>query len=498
MQRSTYIISLLIIGFLGFKVVRFQLLGYTFNDMYAFIQMSHSWLDGRPFMYENIWGYHHQIHNYYTVLLWGPLTHWFGAYGLFIAQTFLLLLAYGVVNEQLYRRGLPVWARYTVLGVILLGPVSFWLNDHPNIGWHTELSYLPLCLLFASALLSEHLLPILLAGLAVVLVKEDGAVLAALIHLAYEWVRTIRILPRLSLLLWIQRPRFWFIVTGWGAVFIIGLLWLRMKNQAPEPRLQAALALLSDNIGKAGFWWQMLGLVSKSLLLSLPALVVLIMLIGGIRRDGMRQALLVWVLGVLILTALNFVQSVHYYGQPLFYLVSLTWPPRFVLVWAFSAAFLVLLTGAFARQVQPDRPMGILVTAVVLFGLQIPILYLVRPDFPSLRDWLRVARGQYDQQKNMAYLQPADLSVAQCIAAKLPATANVFAYDFLVPIFHRQYEIWPTGKHFQPADIAIVPANMASLRSKIPMREPYQIIRLKAYDLYVANQVKPVVLDCVR
>ncbi len=498
MQRSTYVIGLLIIGFLGFKVVRFQLLGYTFNDMYAFIQMSHSWLDGRPFMYENIWGYHHQIHNYYTVLLWGPLTHWLGAYGLFIAQSLLLLLAYGLINEQLCRRRLLPWARYTVLAVVLLGPVSFWLNDHPNIGWHTELSYLPLALLFASALLSEHLLPVLVAGFAVVLVKEDGAVLAALIHLAYEWLRTAKTAPRLSLIHWLRKSRFWLIVAGWVVIFVIGLFWLRLKNQAPEPRLQAALTLLSDKIGTAGFWWQMLGLVSKSLVLSMPALAVLIVLVGGIRRDGMRQALLVWILGVLILTALNFVQSVHYYGQPLFYLVSLTWPPRFVLVWAFSAAFLVLLTGVFARQVQPRRPMGILVTSVVLFGLQIPILYLVRPDFPSLRDWLRVARGQYDKQKNLAYLQPADMSVARCIADKLPATANVFAYDFLVPVFHRQYEIWPTGKHFQPADVAIIPREMTALRSKIPMRKPYQIIRLKAYDLYVTNQTKPLVLNCIQ
>ncbi|RAI78187.1 hypothetical protein HMF3257_36235 [Spirosoma telluris] len=58
-------------------------------------------------------------------------------------------------------------------------------------------------------------------------------------------------------------------------------------------------------------------------------------------------------LGVGVLTLLNFIQSVHYYDQPLFYLVSLTWPPRFVLLWAFSAAFLTIVAGLFTDQLLP-------------------------------------------------------------------------------------------------------------------------------------------------
>ena len=86
--------------------------------------MSYSWLDGRPFMYDNIWGFHHRIHNYYTVLLWGPLCYVAGAYGFFLVQALLLGLSYAVLNERLTRE-VPPWVRYGLLGAVLLAPVFF-------------------------------------------------------------------------------------------------------------------------------------------------------------------------------------------------------------------------------------------------------------------------------------------------------------------------------------------------------------------------------------
>ena len=92
MRRSTLAISGFLLLFCLFKWARLYTLNYSFNDMYAFLQMSVSWLDNRPFMYDNIWGYHHKIHNYYTVLLWSPFIRLGGAYGLFVAQVLLLVL----------------------------------------------------------------------------------------------------------------------------------------------------------------------------------------------------------------------------------------------------------------------------------------------------------------------------------------------------------------------------------------------------------------------
>ena len=498
MYRSTYVIGLALIGFFLFKILRFQTLGYTFNDMYAFVQMSRSWMDDRPFMYENVWGYHHKIHNYYTVLFWGPLCRAFGAYGLFAVQAILLLISYVAVNEHLQRRPLPVWVRYIVLLIILFGPVSFWLNDHPNIGWHTELTYFPFALLFGLTLLGKRRFWAVIAGLAIVLVKEDGAVLAAMIHLAYEGLQFIRQRPDRPLWNWLLQRRFWYIAIGWVAIFLVGMLWIGYKNNFAEPRLQIALTLLKNNVGEITFWHQMLLILGKSCLLLVPIIGLLWFLLAQTSNRFIGRFFLLWGVGVLILTLLNFIQSVHYYKQPLFYLVSLTWPPRFVLVWGFSAAFLTLLVSLFADQFMSVQFVKAWFIGATLFVIQLPILYLTRPDFPSLYDWARTFQGRYAPDKNKVYLQPGDLTVVKCLADKLPHDANVFAFDFLVPFFHRQYGIWPTGKNYRPADIALIPIeDIQGLRKVLPMRQPYRILRLKGYDLYVSTAYESMVRQCV-
>ncbi|CCH55441.1 hypothetical protein BN8_04700 [Fibrisoma limi BUZ 3] len=499
MQRSTYWIGLLLLAFFAFKLLRFQTLAYTYNDMYAFLQMSCSWMDGRPFMYENIWGYHHKIHNYYTVVLWGPLCRAFGVYGLFAVQTLLLLVSYGLANERLARRDVPTWARYAFLGVMLLGPVSFWLNDHPNIGWHTELTYLPAAILFALALVETSRPATIVAGLAVVLIKEDGAILGALIHLTYEGVRFVHGQPKRPLWQWLATPRFWLIGLGWGIVFVVGMAWLGYKNNFAEPRLQQALNLIETNIGTLPFWRQTLLLVGQSVLLLLPVLGLLFWFGSALGSPVVSNVLVMWLVGILVLTGLNFVQSSHYYGQPLFNLVSLTWPPRFILLWAFSAAFLTILLYEMGGSFQPvvKLPLGLIGGG--LLALQVPLLYLARPDFPSPREWAATLRGRYHAEKNPMYLQAGDLAVVRCLADRLPPRSNVFAFDFLVPFFHRHYGIWPTGNQYRPADVALLPIDdPQGLRKVLPMRQPYQVIRLTAYNLYVSAPYERAVKQCIR
>lgn len=499
MHRSTYVLGLLLTGFFFCKVLRFQTLGYTFNDMYAFLQMSHSWMDGRPFMYENIWGYHHKIHNYYTVLLWGGLCRLFGAYGLFAVQAILLAVGYGAVNERLIRRTTPNWVRYMLLLVLLLGPISFWLNDHPNIGWHTELTYLPLALLFSLALLKRNTWASIGAGLSIVLIKEDGAVLASLIHLSYEGMQYGKKYPKRLLYTWLAQGRFWRVAVGWVLVFLTGIVWLGVKNNFAEPRLQMALTMLETNIGEADFWRLMLKQIGESFLLLLPVAGLFSLFVWQIRDSLATSLLLLWSIGILTLTLLNVVQSVLYYEEPLFYLVALTWPPRFVLIWAFSAAFLTMLTSMYSRQFRPVSGRWAGAISIGLLVVQVPIVYLARPDFPSPRDWVHTLKGRFDSNKDKALLQPDDLAVAQCVADKLPHNANVFAFDYLVPFFHRQYGIWPTGKHYKPADIALIPIqDKQKLRPLLPIRKPYRIIRLRAYDLYVSSQYEQVVRSCLR
>lgn len=488
MHRSTWVILACLLGFCLFKWARFYTLNYSFNDMYAFLQMSVSWLDGRPFMYDNIWSYHHRIHNYYTVLLWTPFIRLGGAYGLFVAQVLLLMVAYALVNERLIRQAIPAWARWGLLIAILGGPVSFWLNDHPNIGWHTELSYLPFSLLFALSLAGGKRGWIWLTGALVVLVKEDGAILAALIYTAWLALGTLQQGTRPTLWPLLRSRQFWLSLGGWVLVFVLGMVWLSVKNEAGEPRLKNTLAILGQSGATGVFLRQLLTLTGQSLALLLGVVLFLFFLLRPVSTDRRRLIWLVFALGVGVLTALNVVQSALYFGQSAFMQVALTWPPRFVLVWSFAAAFCLLyllLTPANSLAVKPKIPVAALVGG--LFLIQIPLVYSVRSDLPTLADWKNLLRLRPAADKQAQLVLPADIAVLRKLATILPPHSNVLAFDYVVPIFHKHYGIWPTGNHYQPADVAILPTNdFQGLGKAAAMPKTYRAFPLNSYVIYAA------------
>lgn len=488
MHRSTGAILVCLLVFCLFKWARLYTLNYSFNDMYAFLQMSVSWLDGRPFMYDNIWGYHHRIHNYYTVLLWAPFIRLGGAYGLFVAQVLLLMLAYALVSERLIRQLAPGWARWGLLGALLIGPVSLWLNDHPNIGWHTELSYLPFSLLFALALAGGKRVWIWLTGALVVLVKEDGAILAALIYVAWLALTTLQQADKPTLWPLLRSRRFWLSLGGWVLVFVLGMAWLSAKNEAGEPRLKNTLAILGQSGATGIFLGQMLTLIGQSLLLLLGVVIFLFLLLRTASTDKKRLIWLVFALGVGVLTALNTVQSALYFGQSAFMQVALTWPPRFVLVWSFTTSFCVLYLLSAPVDSLPHIPKArSIALAAGLFLVQIPIVYLVRPDLPTLADWKNLARLRPAADKQTQLVLPADLAVLRKLAAALPPHSSVLAFDYVVPIFHKHYGIWPTGNHYQPADVAVLPVtDFQGLGKAAAMPKTYRAFPLNSYVIYAA------------
>ncbi len=493
MRRTTLYTLFFLVGFCALKWARHYTLSYSFNDMYAFLQMSVSWLDGRPFLYDNIWGYHHRIHNYYTVLLWAPFIRLGGAYGLFAAQTGLLLLAVGLVAGRLARDQFPAWVQWSLVAGLMLGPVSLWLNDHPNIGWHTELTYLPLALLFALALTTEKRGYAWLAGVLVVLVKEDGAILAALIYLAWLALDTLSRHPETPLATVLHSRRFWGAVVGWALMFGLGMGWLAVKNEAGEPRLKNTLAILSQSGASTTFAWAMARLVGQSLLLLAGVITYLGVLTRPLAASSRQTVWIIFGVGVGVITVLNVVQSSFYYGQPAFALVALTWPPRFVLVWAFALAFCVLyLLSDVYRVPQPWNLTPVVLFIITLVVGQLVLCYQVRPDLPTGADLKNLLRLRPAADKQIALLQPADLAMLRRLARLLPPHSSVFAFDYAVPVFHKHYEIWPTGKQFKPADVAIIPANdFQGLTRTSGMPPTYRAFPAGAYVLYAAPEFEP-------
>lgn len=488
-QRPVVVSSLLLLLFFAFKVCRFQALYYTFNDMYIFIQSSCSWLDGRPVLYENIWGYDSRIHNNYILLLIGPLIYRSGAYGAFAVLILLLIVSYGLLLRVL--AGRARWFLWLTFAVLLFGPVWFWFNDHPGIGWHPELLYYPLVLLFTLALFyAETSWYFWVTATLIVLVKEDGALLAGTVHLGYQCLQYLRVNPDRSVLGILANRRFWLTVVGWALVFLVGILFLSYKNHSakPEPRLEQALTAIRTGITDPTFIRTNLLLLGQTIALLLPSMLLLLLLINRVGFRQVGSVVLIYVVAQLALLGSNWVQGSTYYGtNSFFYLVSLTWPPRFVLVYAFSVSFVLafwLLFGEKARALPRNWAIGV---GAVLFLIQIPIVKLSRPDVDYKTTLIDTFTHRFDPFKER--LLPAnDVAVVERLVRTIPPRSNVFMFDFLIPFFHRHYNIWLTGKQWENADLAIIPIDdIHGLTKHLPavMKQPYRRVQLSTYNVYV-------------
>ena len=171
--------------------VKYQLflgLEYT-SDLFTFIQLSNGWMHGRPILFENQYGYTTEIHNYIAILLFGPLTELFGAYGLFAGLLILLFIA-ARRSLVFVDRGVAGWtARRIVFAGFLVGPVGFWFWDHEVYGFHLELLFLPLGILYALAIFDESGRRWLWLSL-ICLVREEGPLFAFSIHILVVFWKT--------------------------------------------------------------------------------------------------------------------------------------------------------------------------------------------------------------------------------------------------------------------------------------------------------------------
>ena len=466
--------------------------------MYIFLQESYSWMNGRPLLYENIWGYDDRIHNNYAMLLWGPLIAVSGSYGAFAVQTGLSLLSYGLVLRYVSHR-MNDCAVWMILLVLLMGPIWFWFNDHPGIGWHPELTYLPLSLLFIWALLTYRTGWFWVTAGIIVAVKEDGALLAGTIHLAFLCLQYMVADRQRTIVSMLRQPRFWIAVGGWAAVFIAGMAFLSYKNHAaePEPRLQQALKVIEDGLHDKVFIRENLKLLFRTFLLLLPSICFLLY---GLYRAGWRQIgsiVLIYGVAQSALLLSNWVQGATYYGtNALFELVSLTWPPRFVLVYAFSVTYSLSVWSLFGAGEQANPNWKPILVGMGLWLIQLPIVQYVRPDFRLVSSIRNLVEHRFDPFKE-PMLPASDVAIIDKLAQVIPAHSNVFVFDFLIPFFHKHYAIWPTEKQWENADLAIIPHNdVHKLGERLPrvMKQPYRALQLSTYTIFVTPAYEPYVL----
>lgn len=332
------------------------------SDLFSHIQTSRSWLQGRPAMFENNYGHHAQYHNYFFNLLLGPLVLWLGAYGLFVAQLGLYVWAFLYTFRTLQKAGVTP-ARITVfLLALFLGPYAFWLYDDTWFGFHIEMLYIPLGLLFALSLYKQQKWVSIVAAVFIIAIKEDGAVLAACLHLLYyTWQWTAN---RMSQPQWLKKSLTWGLV--YVAVFVLGVVYLKYKNHFAETRLDKAFARWA--VMDAQVQRDYITTICKSFaLMQLPLLAWLML----VRIPP--KLLLWWALLSLPVLAVNMVSGLVYLPQNSF---SLTWVPRFSLSFTLflAVATYSILQGRFWFSSPKKIIIANIVAGIALVAAQVVLL----------------------------------------------------------------------------------------------------------------------------
>lgn len=164
----------------NFKVLHFNALEYI-GDVFSSLTASRSWLEGHPFLYDFRYGHTLRYHTYFLTAALAPFTVWLGVRGLFLAHATLVWLVPFYALRHFRDAVRTRWLLFLV-ATLYWGPYGAWLFDDTQFGWHAELFFFPLSLLFATALLTRNRWAIGATGLLLVLVREDGPVVGCCLH----------------------------------------------------------------------------------------------------------------------------------------------------------------------------------------------------------------------------------------------------------------------------------------------------------------------------
>jgi hypothetical protein len=309
-----------VVLFLGYwgvvKANLFEQLAYT-SDLFSTIQISRSWIDGRPLLSENAFGRFVDQHNVYALLALGPATALFGAYGLFVPYLLMLATASGALFG-LVRNG----RARLLLSALVLGPTGFWIWDNPVYGFHSEVFLLPVGLLYASTLATRSRLrwPLLAA---LFVIHEQGPLVGLGVHIAFAMSASSGGYREATLT--VAR-----LVAGYACLFAAGLLILYLNSEG-QSRVGQALGGLGRTLTDS--------LALESLLRDLVswAALILPLLVVTILCDKRPRTPVGFVLAVGPLLGMAIVGRSLYTDSGL----GLTWTPRFVGAWTVGMAWVI-------------------------------------------------------------------------------------------------------------------------------------------------------------
>ena len=402
---------------------------YT-SDLFTHYQLSTGWLRGKPLFWENCFGHQERIHNYFLSPLMAVFTYPLGVWGIVAVHGLALAWATAAFLRRAAEGGAarPRWLLFGFLGVLWLGPLSFYVWDDPYYGWHVELLYPALALLHGLALRSAHRPAVLATAALLALAKEDGAVLGLCVGLAHLAAAGAE--PQADVRLLLRRAAV--TVATWSTVLVAGLAWLQLESEGQSP-LSAGLAIalraepteLSRYLAAAVGWQLLLALAAAPLLLALVA----------------------WrTVATLLLISIPLV--VTNVASGLWYFPDLangpSWSPRVGTLWGYWCCCLALAVLARSASVDRSRLAGprLLVPLALSFGMQLVALRTAPEPYRvierSLSRPLARLTGALDDPR---------LELLNAIGERLPAGYPVAPPSAYFAPFRRQEIFWWDHPH---------------------------------------------------
>lgn len=356
MKPRTVQYILLIIGWLaatlllGIKCVLYEIQEYE-ADLFSILQLSRDYWFGKPFLFENAYGDNSAIHNYYLLPFLAPFTITLGGKGLFAAAWLLWLWAWFLWAKILKHHPLSAGLGFFL---IVFGPTAFYQWDNPHFGWHPENYYYPLLMLFSAALLLKNNLVSLLAGLMILLNREDGVILASGLWMIYRWNDDSSFSEN------VQRS----LKTAFaaGLVFMSGMVLLQLRSggksrlgEAAERFRQNYTPQLLMNYLADEFW-----------LWSLLAGFLLIPIFFMLKRKNRLIPVGIFLFAVM---AVNFVAASYYFPDTKY---GMNWAPR--LAGTYGILCGILLIAFYQNQQKSRGNIGMLFWGMAVFFIQLQAL----------------------------------------------------------------------------------------------------------------------------
>jgi hypothetical protein len=162
------------------KLRTFHDLGYS-GDLFVSVQAARSWLEGKGWLQDNCFGNILAIHTYFLLVPLGLIAKPFGAPGLLFVLAAAVGVTYFCATRILRLLGVDGPVALIAAGAMLASPLSVAFYQEAGHGFQVELLAPALCLILFYFLLQQRMVPSIVTALAVISVKEDAPIAAAMV-----------------------------------------------------------------------------------------------------------------------------------------------------------------------------------------------------------------------------------------------------------------------------------------------------------------------------